>query len=329
MEQFSHDPSINILSIQPREILMNDDERDTLTAETAALIDETFIYRDYCESIDTIKPVELHARPDNAPNPSFRALMPRVYDRAFISAVIDHEDSESFLCYAKIALFKQGLPMTMRTELVIQTDEQEDAPIDLKNPVFYLKTQATKAGEEAEIIPLDVEATKEILHGLLQQSDSSHFQDTTGTFLDMIHSLVLQSPDAQVQRETTCRVTQKGTYGDTTVTIRDKNRVKKGALPKHLSHGAKVKIFQPFTPESGAITSLEFHASSDGAAAKLGVKRTREADSNRNRKILDHIIGEYNDPDLQYPNKFSTQLLQALDLIRWPPEDASVEQWLS
>lgn len=321
----------NIYSLEPREILLEEDERRLLARETQALVDEAFIYNNFCEEISTSVPIELDADRTNAPNATFRALM-KVYNRANIQISLDNNDGDSYLDKATITLFNTGRPIADGAELVIMADERDnDDGIDLNNLQYFLKSLRNTSADSPDIIPLDYSACIDILNGLVTQANPVEaITKPNRTILESLHALIVAAPEYSIGRRTGYRFTHPQRVGSVAVNIHDRSLHKKDKVPTHAFHEVSVESEQPLSETDVASTILYLSSSRRDTNTQIGVNYTHYGDNRENidwyDDLIKHVTIEYNDTTVAHPSKFGQQLMQGLHMLLSTPEDYVVEE---
>lgn len=328
--------SANRHSLKPREVLMNDDERSMLAAESEQAIEEILTNNPHRETVKTIGAIELNASILNAPSTEFAFLVGRVYDRAFVEATFEHTEAtdEEFLSGAKIILFCEGKSPMVRSELIITANEHDD-PDDMIEYLFdehsfTLRTPRPGA-EPDDVTPLSSSSCKSLLDGLvIQANEFQAIVNPERSFAESIRALLEVAGEREVQREGTYRV--RPNAGDSFVDLSLSNRyIFINDPPRRIRsyHHALVETHQLLDKRDSARTSLEIRAGRRSINAIMGVDYDYYDDGNNNGEVyeslLNNVVLDFNEPRKAYPGKFTEQILRSLRLLNDTPPDYFIQ----
>ena len=314
----------NRRNIEPisREVEISPDEKEQLSQATKEAISLAFLSHDFTEVTTSVGDIDLIGL-TAAPNATYKALIPCVYDKLRVQVFTEQTGETSYLTQANLLVYLDKTPH--RSEITITEDEtlldQEGQSAGSLYNHIGVKTE--------EEIPLDFNAREAILDALLEMaSPEQALQCGQMSTKEKLLALAASAPATTYQRSATYAVEPQANSaynGALCIEISDRTTFQSDGTSTQTYHRATATAIQPFfDTNSSTTTELTLQASDDEVATTFSFSYDMEDSS----ALSIEDIPSYTDPDHQHPTKFNEHLSNALDSLLYPRDEVTVKRLL-
>lgn len=325
MEQSRNGYPLNTLSLNEREVDIDNDEKQALDSLVGKKITELFDRVDHTSTLSTRTPIELNATPLSPPNGLFYALVRTPYRRAHIEAAFDESKNEtSSLLTARILLFEPGIPY--RGELVLvcddeaedDEDEEDEEEPNLDSPNYVFITKEPRGSGDR--IPLRKSDVKDILDGLIAQANEYvAITQPDRTLEQSIRALLAVSADVAIEKQADYRI--KNSTSGVAVSLFQESHT--GTNKPEIVESYRAIVTENHTVNSSAdgtpcntTTSCTLLHAPEGINTKIeATYESNDTEYDIRSSLLRKDLEEFNDMSTPTPGRFSTQILDGLELL--------------
>lgn len=260
----------NTYSVQPTEVHFSEGNQQKLNEELREAIDESFLFADHSQSLNTVEPIELDT--PTTRNETYDMLTLGIpYDRLHVDAVIDH-DGDPSLRSLKVKLYRNDWGMTAYTTIsAYESDDavEDEDVINIDEPAFFITSpQDLKTGKR-ELIPLDYRTCRELLNHIVSLANPiAALTIEDRNILECMEALMAVSEETSIGREAKYQF-QQNENEVIEVHTRDKMLQYPLGEPRHTYHEAIIKRIRSFGRAGSLTTILDMSSSLDEVEATV------------------------------------------------------------